>query len=120
MRQRGRKSSTNLVALNVTGRPPPIEPMSDDLPKAERELFDQIAQSVRHLVPSDALLLELYACTAVLARKTAQNPALIGSHERMTKLLITLATKLRLTPQSRSDPKTVGRQPSRPLRPLWD
>jgi len=120
MRQRGRKSSSIVDFPNVEGRPPPIEPMSDDLPKAERELFDQIAQSVRHLVPSDALLLELYACTAVLARKTARDPSLISAHERMTRLLLSLATKLRLTPQSRSDPKTVGRQPSRPTRPLWD
>ena len=43
-----------------------------------------------------------------------------GDSSPMTRLLLSLATKLRLSPQSRCDAKTVGRQPSRPTRPLWD
>ena len=92
---------------------------------AFREIVDSI--SADHFVESDGPLVERYAAGIVLARLAEKNLALhgyvIGSNRsgqpqqnpwcsvlaQADKVIATLATRLRLAPQSRMDPKTVGR-----------
>jgi len=50
-----------------------------------------------------------------------ENDAAFRNWESATKLQISLSTKLRLTPQSRSDAKTIARQPEPPSgAPPWE
>lgn len=44
-----------------------------------------------------------------LGKRVAREPQLAGAWERVTRVQAILATKLRLTPRGRSDPKIVGR-----------
>jgi phage terminase small subunit len=113
MMQRGRKSATSLsvVAIETVPRlrPPP------DLTAAEDALFRQvIAQcAADHFTPSDAPLLVAY-CQAVILGRSAFTQLSEGGGgfqvwQQAARTLAMLATKLRLCPHSRSDPKTVGR-----------
>jgi hypothetical protein len=110
MRQRGRKSAANLVTLRVDGAPPRPHPpayLQDD----ERMLFTELvaACDARHFVESDLPLLVSYVQATLLSRSTARDPDKIAIWEKATRMQATLATRLRLAPQSRTDPKTIAR-----------
>lgn len=112
MRQRGRKSSANLVVLPaVDGNPPRIKPPAY-LNKSELILFDELvsACSPCSLVESDVPLLVSYVQATLIARDAAHDPKKFGAFERAVKMQATLATRLRLTPHSRITPRTAGRQ----------
>jgi hypothetical protein len=125
MRQRGRKSAAALVEFNVTGKPPRQDPpshLSDD----ERTLFVDLVESCApsHFVKSDLPLLVSFVQATLLVRRAAtgmvDDPGLIAVFEKSVKLQATLATRLRLAPQSRIDPKTLGRQQPYPGRKPWE
>jgi hypothetical protein len=125
MRQRGRKSAAALVEFNVTGKPARQEPpshLSDD----ERALFVELVESCApsHFVKSDLPLLVSFVQATLLVRRAAtgmvDDPDLIAVFEKSVKLQATLATRLRLAPQSRLDPKSVARQQPYPGRKPWD
>jgi hypothetical protein len=122
MRQRGRKSADNLVALAVSGEPPKlIAPayLSDTEATAFAEIIDACAPG--HLRLADVPLLVSMVQATLLARSAGRDPDKLAEFERAARLQAMLATKLRLTVQSRTDPKTIGRQQMPPVGPLpWE
>lgn len=115
MRQRGRKSAEQLATLSVNGDPPRLNPPAD-LADDERSLFVEIVKACgpRHFVQSDLPLLVTYVQATLLSRRAVANvgkdAAALALWEKTTRMQATLATRLRLSPQSRTDPKTLGRQ----------
>jgi hypothetical protein len=110
MRQRGRKSSAALLTFSVVdGTRPRLTPPSS-LTKSERSLFIELASGAEHLRPTDAPLLASYVQAIIASRRSARDPSKLDIWDKATRLQMSLATKLRLTAQSRADPKTVGRQ----------
>src|SRR5262245_45681537 len=119
MRQRGRKSSDNLQMISVQGRPSKLEPPAY-LTAPERELFEELiaGSAPEHFRVTDLpVLVSLVQCT-LLARSVGRDPDQIAGFEKVARLQAALATKLRLTPQSRYDPKTIGRQQLLPVGPV--
>ena len=111
MRQRGRKSATNLALIDVTGTPSRLTTPAG-LTKVERSLFDFIvdASPPQHFTDSDQPLLLSYVQACLMARSSAKIPAKTSIWERAVRVQAMLATKLRLSPQTRLDPKTLARQ----------
>ncbi|WP_440642069.1 hypothetical protein ACSHT2_13940 [Bradyrhizobium sp. PUT101] len=64
----------------------------------------------RHFVKSDVLLIVSYIQAAMLARSLARKPTRIKEWELAVRAQSALAVKLRLTPSSRSDHKTIARR----------
>src|SRR3974390_832058 len=120
MLKRGRKSAVELGSLCVDGEPPRLDPPAH-LTDGERSLFLELvgACSPRHFVPSDLPLLISFVQATLLARqavvKAATDATALATWEKAARMQATLATRLRLAPQSRSDPKNVARQQPRPL-----
>jgi hypothetical protein len=116
MRQRGRKSAENVVALRVDGEPPRLDPPST-LDDRERTLFVQIVEACAptHFAKSDVHLLIAYVQSILLSQQAikwaAKDPsAALATWEKSTRMQATLATRLRLAPQSWLDAKTLARQ----------
>ena len=118
MRQRGRKSAASLSVISVDGRPSRLAPPAY-LNKVERAVFTELASS-GHFIETDAGLLASLAQATVMARKAARDPAKLSVWERAVRVQAMLSTKLRLTPQARCDPKTIGRQPQRGFPAPWE
>jgi hypothetical protein len=118
MRQRGRKSEASLSVISVDGRPSRLEPPRY-LNKIEKAVFVELA-ATGHFVPTDAALLASLAQATVMARRAARDPSKLSTWERAVRIQAMLSTKLRLTPQARCDPKTVGRQQQRGYPAPWD
>ena len=125
MQQRGRKSAAAVAATPLDGQPPRLDP-PEELSDAERSVFVEVtnACSPRHFVASDLPLLVSFAQTTVIARSAGANAAsdfhALAVWEKAVRLQAMLATRLRLSPQSRLDPKTVARrQPPLGPRP-WE
>jgi hypothetical protein len=120
MKQRGRKSIGNVVALNVDGSPPRLTPPST-LSDSERKIFAATVAACGHLRPSDLPLLRRYVEVVALSDHAAERlradvmkgrpSSWLGTQERLVKLLVVLGRQLRLPPISRSSshPKTLAR-----------
>jgi hypothetical protein len=120
MRQRGRKSADQLALRVIDAPRPSLEP-PPSLTKPERLLFSELAANAPHLTLSDAPLLASYVQATLMSRRSARDPARIDTWEKSTRLQAALATKLRLSPQSRTDPKSVARQmPQRTGPAPWE
>jgi hypothetical protein len=119
MGQRGRRSSESLV-VNVQGEPQRVAPPVY-LTAKERKFFVDLVAScdAKHFVQSDTALLVAYTQAALLSRMTVHRPKDIATWEKATRMLATLATRLRLAPQARSDPKTIARQRPSIGPPPW-
>jgi hypothetical protein len=113
MRQRGRKSAANLVTFPAIEHRSRLEP-PPSLSQAEQEVFTELASHVTHLRPADVPLLASLAQAILLSRQLARDPARVADWEKATRAQAMLSTKLRLTPQSRTDSRAAGRrqQPS--------
>ena len=81
----------------------------------EAKLFREIvgAAPALHFTQSDAPLLRTY-CQAILLGELAfasaqQSPSAVGDWEKVCRTIAMLSIKLRLSPHSRSDPKTIAR-----------
>jgi hypothetical protein len=124
MAARGKKSTAELSIVRLqTNTTPRISPRSE-APAEVRALFAEIVASCppTHWRPSDTYLVESLAQAILTERAAYQNIALesavvgarvsqwISVAATSCKQIALLSTKLRLTPQSRSDPKTVGRR----------
>jgi hypothetical protein len=119
MRQRGRRSAAAAEeVISVDGRSPPLQPPRY-LNKVEKQVFAELA-ATRHFVPTDSGLLASLAQATVMARGAARDPANSAAWERAVKVQAMLSTKLRLTPQARTDPKTVGRRQDRWFPAPWE
>jgi phage terminase small subunit len=122
MRQRGRKSAEALSAIAVDGQSPlPAPPAS--LSEPEREMFATIVAGcdAGHFRQTDLPLLSRYCEAAVLAEQAAlelRNGAVVDGkpspwiviQEKCVRAMVSLSMRLRLSPQSRLDPKTLARQ----------
>jgi phage terminase small subunit len=118
MRKPGRPSSAELGLQPIDGGASrPLQPPAE-LTASERETFATITATVKvgHFRPSDARLLGLYCQALTLARRTGEqaeqdpgnaSPALIRMYDAATRRVCSLATKLRLTPISRSPQKSA-------------
>ena len=117
--KRGRKSSAELSVISINSKRKPIDPPAELSPE-ERAIWWEITESVapNHLRDSDRPILSAL-CTAIhLSRFYAreiggEDASAFKSYTEATKLVISLTTKLRLTPQSRSRPETVARHEGR-------
>jgi hypothetical protein len=116
MRKRGRISAAaTVVPLSVNGLPPRIA-APPGLRTDEQMLFNELvgACDPRHFVETDIPLLVSYIQSTLLSRRAAANleadPRLVTVWEKATRMQATLATRLRLAPQARTDPKTIARQ----------
>ena len=110
--KRGPKSSAelNVVKLDVTNaRSKIIAPSSLNAP--EKALFNEVVCNNAHLTPGDALLIgafvQAFAKTNKLAKKS--DAASVASWEKTSRVMISLATKLRLTQQAKTHHITAGR-----------
>jgi hypothetical protein len=132
MRQRGRKSPDALAVIGVNGKPPRLEPPAS-LSDLERNVFVGLVQACdpEHFRPSDMPLLCRYAEAVVLAEQAAQElrcgavvdgrpSPWITIQEKAVRALVALSMRLRLSPQARIDPKTLGREQLRRGPAPWD
>jgi hypothetical protein len=111
-----RKSAfDNIVPLNFSGLPPHLTAPSG-LSADERKLFNELINACdpRHFVKSDLPLLVSYIQSTLLSRRAAsqmgRDPDMVTVWEKATRMQATLATRLRLAPQARTDPLTVARR----------
>jgi hypothetical protein len=122
MRQRGRKSELKMMPLTtIVGEQPRLQP-PPHLTKRQRTEFTEIvnAASANHFVKSDVPLIASLARVNLLVRDTKGD---FATYEKAVRLQVLLSRSLRLTVQSRSDPKTVSRHaPIQYPRPWedWD
>jgi hypothetical protein len=119
----GRKSAAQLAAPRINGGPPRLEP-PEFLSEAERKLFLELTEACapEHFVRSDLPLLTAFVQAVELSRsairRAGDDPATLQQWDRATKMVGMLATRLRLSPQSRSEPRSVARHlPSALPRP---
>jgi phage terminase small subunit len=132
MRQRGRKSGAGIGILQVDGKPNRLDPPTS-LSAAERAIFfDVVAACDReHFRPSDLPLLVRYVEAAALGDLAAEQLRLgavingkpspwITVQEKAVRAMVALSMRLRLSPQSRIDAKTLGRQEVRQGPAPWE
>ena len=118
--------------MAVDGKPKRLEPPTS-LSDVERKLFIDLvtACDATHFRPSDLPLLCRYCEAAVLAEQAAQElrrgaiedgkpSAWITVQEKTVRAMVALSMRLRLSPQSRIDPKTLTRQQVPIGRRPWD
>ena len=123
MGTRGRKSAAEMHVIRVDGKPDRLRPPKYQA-AAERARFEEIVAACApdHFRQSDEPLLARYVESDLLAREAAEHlhregavvkgrpNAWIVVQEKACRALVALSARLRLCPQSRLDPKTVGRQ----------
>jgi len=120
----GRKSASYLAAPPVDGGQPRLQPPSF-LTNDEQALFTELVEACapQHFVKSDEPLLVAYVQAILVSRQAVRDAgkddtAALSLWEKSTKLAASLATRLRLSPQSRAEPKSVARHlPSALPRP---
>jgi|GEM_PF-5305387 hypothetical protein len=110
MKNRGRQSAASLVPLPVTGRRSRLTAPAS-LTTKERAAFTELVASVGdgHLVASDIPLIISYVQSCMDAQSLAHKPSQRSEWREAVKLQMALARSLRLTVQSRVDPKTITR-----------
>ncbi len=111
-----RRSFASLTTLPVNGeRRRRLAPPST-LNDAERALFQEIVGSCspKHFVLSDRSLLVTFVKATLLAEQASRDAATddgeLARWEKACRVQATLATRLRLSPQARADPKSILRQ----------
>jgi hypothetical protein len=128
-----RKSIAALTLLPaVDGRPARLRPRAEASATVRRIFSDLVASvPVEHFRPGDADLIEQLSQSIALARQAyaeleANGPVIDGRAspwnvvlEKAHRSSVALAARLRLCPQARTDPKTVGRQ-NRPAPSAYD
>ncbi len=110
MKNRGRPSTTSLVPLPKTGKASRLTAPAS-LTTKERAMFDDLLSSVgdNHLVASDLPLIVSYVQACIDAQSLARKPSQRSEWREAVKLQMALARSLRLTVQSRVDPKSITR-----------
>jgi hypothetical protein len=118
MRQRGRMSAAKLLTLNINNNDRPRRLTTPTgLNAKEHSLFLRIvdASNPDHFRENEVELLVSYVQTVIMVREAARKHK-IGEWEKMIRVQLSLAMRLRLAPSSRLDPKTLNRfkQPEGP------
>ncbi len=130
MKQRGRMSAAAIIGVyGEQARPSPPAGLSDP----EREMFAAIIAGCEadHFRQTDLPLLSRYCEAAILAERAAlelRNGAVVDGkpspwivvQEKSVRAMVSLSMRLRLSPQSRLDPKTLARQQRHPGPQPWD
>ncbi len=132
MKQRGRISAAAMSVIGVGGeqaRPSPPACLSGP----ERELFAALVTGcdADHFRQTDLPLLSRYCEAAILAERAAlelRNGAVVDGkpspwivvQEKCVRAMVSLSMRLRLSPQSRLDPKTLARRQPHPGPQPWD
>jgi phage terminase small subunit len=129
-----RKSAAALAtAVRVDGKSTRLQPPTG-LGASETELFRSLvsANDPSHFRPSDLPLLARYVEACVLAERAAAEmrktgPVIDGRaspwiviQEKSVRAMTALSMRLRLSPQSRLDPKTAARRQGQPASPYED
>ncbi len=115
MLQRGKKSAASLSVVSPVTALPRLKP-PEGLTESEAKLFrDLVAKAAPdHFVETDVPLIVAYAQAILLARwafkAMGEQDIAFQTWQQAARTMAALATKLRLCPHSRSDPKTVGRR----------
>lgn len=115
MLQRGRKSAAAFSVVSPVERLPGLTPPAG-LSEGEASLFRTIVAQAgaHHFVDTDTPLLVAYVQSVLLTRwafkALGEEAMAFQTWQQAARTLATLATKLRLCPHSRSDPKTVARR----------
>ena len=105
--KRGRLSADDwaVISPNTTGTRPtlmPLRPLKGD----EKAVFDLVVRENVHLQAIDVPLLMGFARASAGLFKVDS----AGDFERLARVAMSFATKLRITPQSRVHPTTLGRR----------
>src|SRR5262245_58507633 len=105
--KRGRLSADDLsvISPNTSGTRPtlmPLRPLKSD----EKAVFDLAVRENAHLGPTDVPLLMGFAraSAGLFKMETA------ADFEKLARVAMSFATRLRLTPQARTHPTTLGRR----------
>jgi phage terminase small subunit len=113
--QRGRKSAAELSVVPIDAARKPVEPPADLKPQ-EAAIFRDVVASCdpTHFRKSDVPILAALCTATYLSRfyagQIGEDATAFKNYVETTKLVISLSTKLRLTPQARISAKAVGRQ----------
>src|SRR5215510_5694320 len=105
--KRGRAGIAHLsvVGSDTTSTRPPLTPL-EPLKTAERKIFDLVVRENPHLRLTDVPLVMAFA----RASAGTFNSDTAVDFEKLARVTMSLATKLRISPQSRHDPKTLARR----------
>ena len=130
-----RKSASELSIVPIGDRVSRLRP-SANLSEPERDVFDRIVTACdpKHFRASDLPLLVRYCEVTALAERAATEMRSVGPvstfgttsawltvQEKAIRAMVALSMRLRLSPQSRTDPKTLARQRTPgPERMPWD
>ena len=113
-----RRSSASLSVVPIDVARAPLRPPVS-LSEAECLLFVELASHATHLKSADAPLLASLAQAIILSRRLAHDPTKVAEWEKTIRAQAMLSTKLRLTPQSRTDSRGAGRQQPTPGSDPW-
>src|SRR5262245_61710729 len=104
--QRGRKSTDHLsiVGSSITGTRSAIIPLRK-LTSDEKAIFDLVVRENAHLTQGDVPLLMVFARATAATFDTTD----ATSFEKLARVSMSAATRLRLTQQSRTHPTTLAR-----------
>jgi hypothetical protein len=102
-----------LSVVSIAAERPRLQP-PPSLNEDEQQIFIELAGHAGHLKPADTALLASLAQAIVLARRLAHDPTKVAEWERATRAQAMLSTKLRMTPQSRTDSRAAGRHQQQP------
>jgi hypothetical protein len=113
VRRRGQQSA-DVLALPAASCEPFRLRLPAGLTKPEKALFVELVASCspRHFVQSDVPLLVSYCQATLMSRRTVRDASKVHIWEKATRMQAMLATRLRLAPQARTDPKTLARAQS--------
>jgi hypothetical protein len=126
MPQRGRKSLTSQLMAGIVADVSTSRRLNapNGLTLKERVVFEAITAACdpSHFRKSDVPLLVAYVQATLMSHKFGRSVTKIREWEAATRTMISLSTKLRLSPHTRADPKTVARQSGLPsdIRPPWE
>lgn len=134
MRKRGRKSSAELSVVPIdckAQRPPPPA----DLTPAQAKIWTDIVDTspagwfrdgdvllglyCRHVHTGNQLAKLINDCKVDL-HDLQRLGRLLAMRDRETRMMMSLATKMRLTQQARITPRSAGRQMEETGRKLWE
>src|SRR5262245_66261529 len=109
-----RKSRAELAIVPIRAHHRRISPPAGMSPE-ETALFKEIVEAApaMHFTQSDGTLLRAYVQGCLLLEKAFEaaqaSPSMLPDWERCARVVASLATKLRLSVQSRVDPKSLTR-----------
>jgi hypothetical protein len=100
------RPGANVFPLGTSQARPKMTPIGS-LTRNERRVFDYTARENGHLKLADIPMLELYAMA--YCRAVANKHKGVQAWEREARVVMAFSTKLRLTPQATTEPRTVAR-----------